>query len=340
MDLLVGTKSCEFVHISPGEIHEDGLGTIIKDKSGDIIGYQSSVLDISDQKQAEEELRAYRDHLEKLVAARTAELDRRVAEVEQLNQGLTNLLDDLQAANRNLEETTGKLEAVNEELEAFAYSVSHDLRAPLRHIDSFAQLLLKRQAAQLEPTSARYLQNIAEATGKMGQLIDDLLALSRTGRVEMNLRPVAVDEIIEKAREELAPMLAGRRITWKIAPLPAVRADPGLLLVVWTNLLSNAVKYTAPQPQARIEIGATPPGDEGQVTFFIRDNGVGFDPLYAHKLFGAFQRLHREDEFEGTGIGLATVRRIIHRHGGRVWAEGESDRGATFYFTLREAEGE
>ena len=227
------------------------------------------------------------------------------------------------------------MEQANDELEAFVYSVSHDLRAPLRHAGNFAQLLLRREAERLEPTSARYIQNIVAATGKMGQLIDDLLAFSRTGRAEMSLRPVATNEIIEKTLEELAPELAGRRITWQVAPLPAVRADRGLLRIVWSNLLSNAIKYTAPRSEAHIEIGATPPDEEDQVTFFIRDDGVGFDPQYSHKLFGVFQRLHGDDEFEGTGIGLATVRRIVHRHGGRVWAEGEVDRGATFYFTLK-----
>ncbi len=310
-------------------------GWFVEDKEGARTGTWAVVRDITERKRAEEELRIHRDHLEGLVAERTAELNERVAEVEILNRATTNLLQDLQAANRNLEETAGKLEAANKELEAFAYSVSHDLRAPLRHADRFAQLLLEREAAQLEPTSARYLQNIVAAAGKMGRLIDDLLALSRTGQVEINLRRVAPNEIVEQVRQELEPMTEGRLITWEIAPLPAVRADPGLLRVVLTNLLSNAVKYTAPRPQAHIEIGATPPDDEGQVTFFIRDDGVGFDPQYAHKLFGVFQRLHRDEEFEGTGIGLATVRRIIHRHGGRVWAEGEVDRGATFYFTLR-----
>jgi len=295
--------------------------------------------EITERKRAEEEMKEHRDHLEELVQERTAELDRRVTEVEQLNRGMANLLEDLQAAHWHVTRTARQLEQANDELEAFVHSVSHDLRAPLRHVDRFAQLLLEREAARLEPTSARYLQNIVQAAGKMGHLIDDLLALSRTGQAEIKLRRVAPNEIVEQVRQELEPAIEGRLITWEIAPLPAVRADPGLLRVVWTNLLSNAVKYTAPRPQASIEIGATPPDEQGRVTFFIRDNGVGFDPLYAHKLFGVFQRLHQDEEFEGSGIGLATVRRIIHRHGGRVWAEGELDRGATFYFTLSVPQG-
>jgi len=231
-------------------------------------------------------------------------------------------------------------EAANKELEAFSYSVSHDLRAPLRHIGGFVQFLLKREEGKLDPTSWRYLTNIAESSDKMSQLIDDLLAFSRTGRAEMQVRPIDLNEMVKEVQQELAPALEKRHITWEIGPLPSVEADPALLRQVWVNLLSNAVKFTAPRPEARVEIGATQhgagdAGKEDEVTLFVRDNGVGFDLQYEHKLFGVFQRLHREDEFEGTGIGLATVRRIIHRHGGRVWAEGAVDQGATFYFTLR-----
>ncbi len=244
----------------------------------------------------------------------------------------------ISSLERQVAERTAQLEASNKELEAFAYSVSHDLRAPLRHIAGFVDLLLKREKGQLDATSSRYLKTIVQSTDRMDRLIDDLLTLSRAGRTEMQTQRVALDEMIRKVRRELAPEEEGRRITWEIGSLPPVKADPILLHQVWANLLSNAVKFTAPRSEAHIEIGTLPANEEsGYVTLFVRDNGVGFDPQYAHKLFGVFQRLHREEEFKGTGIGLATVRRIVERHGGRVWAEGEPDHGATFYLTLGKA---
>jgi light-regulated signal transduction histidine kinase (bacteriophytochrome) len=172
----------------------------------------------------------------------------------------------------------------------------------------------------------------------MGRLIDDLLTLSRTGRAEMQTRQVELDKLVREVQQELIADAENRPITWKIAPLPSVQGDPILLHQVWTNLLSNAIKFTAQQPEPCIEIGTLPSDAESDyMTLFVRDNGVGFDPQYSHKLFGVFQRLHREEDFKGTGIGLATVRRIVERHGGRVWAEGKPDRGATFYLTLRQA---
>ena len=184
------------------------------------------------------------------------------------------------------------------------------------------------------------LNVIAESADRMGWLIDDLLAFSRTGRAEMQVRQIELDELIQEVQQELAPEMEGRHITWEIGPLPSVQADPTLLRQVWVNLLSNAIKFTASRPKARIEIGTVQEKSvASEVTLFVRDNGVGFDPQYTHKLFGVFQRLHGKEEFEGTGIGLATVRRIVERHGGRVWAEGDLDRGATFYVTLRQARG-
>jgi PAS domain S-box-containing protein len=235
---------------------------------------------------------------------------------------------------RHIAERTTQLEAANKELEAFSYSVSHDLRAPLRHIDGFARLLAQREGDRLDPTSARYLRVIGEAARKMGQLIDDLLAFSRMSRTEMQMLPVDLGQVVGDVRHDLAPMAEGRSIEWRIEPLPVICGDPAMINVVLSNLLSNAVKYTAPRERARIAVGAAAE-DADEVVISVSDNGVGFDMAYAHKLFGVFQRLHRDEEFEGTGIGLATVRRIISRHGGRVWAVAAPEGGATFYMTLK-----
>jgi light-regulated signal transduction histidine kinase (bacteriophytochrome) len=226
-----------------------------------------------------------------------------------------------------------QLEAVNKELEAFSYSVSHDLRAPLRHIDGFVDLLRKQSGDKLDERSRRYLQVITDAAHQMGNLIDDLLVFSRMGRAELRQQTVDLAALVHEAVAALQSETNGRHITWKIAPLPQVQADAAMLRQVWVNLIANAVKYSRPRDPAVIEIGCaaeTPVEYE----FFVRDNGVGFDMEYVDKLFGVFQRLHRAEEFEGTGIGLANVRRIVLRHGGRTWAEGKVDAGATFYFTL------
>jgi light-regulated signal transduction histidine kinase (bacteriophytochrome) len=227
---------------------------------------------------------------------------------------------------------------VNQELEAFSYSVSHDLRAPLRHISGVVTLLTQRQGVQADATAARYGRIVVEAVGKMDRLITDLLVFSRTSHAALRLQRVDLQALLEEVQHELAPSLALRCVAWEIGPLPVAEGDPHLLRLVWVNLLTNALKFTAPRPQAHIAISAAL-HDPGEVTISVRDNGVGFEPQYTHKLFGVFQRLHRDEEFPGTGIGLATVRRIIHRHGGRVWAEGTVDGGATFCFTLRQAQG-
>lgn len=234
--------------------------------------------------------------------------------------------------NEGLRVRTQELETANRELEAFSYSVSHDLRAPVRHIDGFVDLLAKHLSATLDDEGRRLLQTISKSARKMGALIDDLLGFSRMGRAELRKSAVMLNAVAGEVVRELQADVNGRQIEWVIGDLPPVQADPAMLRLALTNLLANAVKYTRTRPLARIELSATRGEDEVVVT--VSDNGVGFDPAFAQNLFGVFQRLHRDEEFEGTGIGLANVRRIINRHGGRTWGHGAPDHGASFSFSL------
>jgi signal transduction histidine kinase len=227
---------------------------------------------------------------------------------------------------------SAELQAANQELEAFSYSVSHDLRAPLRHVAGFADMLQRHVASQIDSKGQRYIQTIIDSAKRMGTLIDDLLVFSRMGRAELRAESVDLNQLFDGVIAELQQDIGQRHVVWRKDSLPAVRADKAMLRQVAVNLLSNAVKYTAPRDPAEIQI--TPHDENGETIITVKDNGVGFDPAYAHKLFGVFQRLHQSSEFEGTGIGLANVRRIIQRHGGRVWAEGAIDNGATFHFSL------
>ena len=244
-------------------------------------------------------------------------------------------------------ERTAQLESVNHELEAFSYSVSHDLRAPLRHMTGFAELLQEHASSQLDEKSLRYLNKIADSATSMNELIDDLLTFSRIGRSEMVKDTVDMSRLVTEALNDFLPETKERDIAWKIAQLPHAIGDKSLLKQVFTNLISNALKFTVKKEKAVIEIGCysenppAPPfvkGEKGgfsdEEVFYVKDNGVGFDMQYSDKLFGVFQRLHRQEDFEGTGIGLANVKRIVQRHGGRTWAEGKEDEGATFFFTL------
>ena len=245
---------------------------------------------------------------------------------------------EIRTLNEELGKRTAELEAINKELEAFAYSISHDLRAPLRHMAGFTELLQKNTASVLNERNQRYVRMILESAQRMGNLIDDLLAFSRIGRAETHKTLVNLDQLVEEALTEVRQDTDGRNIVWKIGKLPAWYGDRSMLRLVLVNLISNAVKFTRTRSPAEIEIGCMNQ-EQDQVVVFIRDNGVGFDMKYVRKLFGVFQRLHTPEAFEGTGIGLATVQRIVHRHGGRAWAEGLVDKGATFYFLLSKSQG-
>src|SRR5437660_1124421 len=276
-------------------------GRPLKDEDGVLRGGVVAFRDVTRTKASEREIRKLNDELEQRVVQRTAQL-----------------------------------EAANKELETFTYSVSHDLRAPLRHIGGFSKILVEEFGPALDPTAQHYLQRIEEGTRRMGVLVDELLNLARVGRHSLSLQVTGLNSIVAELVSMLKPESEGRQVEWIIADLPFVECDPILIKQVLQNLMANALKFTRPRPRAVIEIGQVE--ENGNPAVFVRDNGVGFSMKYADKLFGVFQRLHRPEDFEGTGIGLATVQRIIQKHGGRVWVEAELDRGATFYFSLGASE--
>ena len=270
---------------------------IERNETGQGIKVRGTLMDITERKQFQEKLETLNAQLEQKVRQRTA-----------------------------------LLEEANKELEAFSYSVSHDLRAPLRHINGYVDMLNRKYYDKLDEKARHYLDTISGAATKMGTLIDDLLQFSRTGRKEISFTELDLNILVKEVLKELEPVINARKIKWDIQELPKVSGDYTLMKLVWTNLIDNAIKYTRNQPVAKISVGYKT--EMENFVFCISDNGVGFDMKYANKLFGVFQRLHSQSEFEGTGIGLANVQRIIHKHSGRVWAESEKDRGASFYFSL------
>ena len=286
------------------------------------------------EKEKSDALQKLKSELEIKVKERTAELETKTAKLEKSQQSLSLLLEDVNESRVELDISNRKLEASNKELESFAYSVSHDLRAPLRTVDGFSQILLEDYSDVLDKEGKRFLQRIRFGSQKMGHLIDDLLNLSRIGRREMIKEDISIENIAKEVFKSMKDERKDRKIKFVINKCPIVQADPNLMQIVLTNLISNALKFTKNKKLAQIEVGAKI--EDKQSVFYIKDNGVGFKMKYADKLFSPFQRLHNEAEFEGTGIGLAIVRRIIRKHNGKIWVESEPDKGTIFYFTLEE----
>lgn len=268
-----------------------------------------------------------------LVVSNASALNRSDIVRRQVASELLQRTDQLEATNKRLQSHASALEAANKELESISYTVSHDLRSPLRAVDGFSRILLEDYSAELAQDAKRYLQLVRGNAQQMGRLIDDLLEFLQLGRYVLNRQKIMPIDIVNRAIEELQEEQKDRKIEIVIGDLPACDADPGMLKQVFVNLISNALKFTRKKELPRIEIGSQL--TKGNVVYFVKDNGAGFDMQYANKLFGVFQRLHSSEEYEGNGMGLANVQRIIHRHGGRIWAEGEVGKGATFYFTLQ-----
>lgn len=304
----------------------------VRDDNGDVAFLEGFVEDITERKHAEQEILTLNTDLEERVRNRTAELEAVNSALKQEIEYRKKAQEEIIRLNLDLVRQKSALQTVNKELESFSYSVSHDLRAPLRHLDGYSRILEEDYAPKLDGAGRKYLKRIRAAAAKMDGLVDALLQLSRMTRAEITQHSVNLSALAKEITDEFARSVPGRQVAVTIEDGVVVKADPRLMRIVMNNLLGNAWKYTSQKEGALIEFGTTEA--RGRCACFVRDNGAGFDMAYANKLFGAFQRLHREDEFEGIGIGLATVQRIIHLHGGDVWAEGAAGAGATFYFSL------
>ncbi|RIH63150.1 PAS domain S-box protein [Mariniphaga sediminis] len=301
-------------------------------KNGKITGSVVTFWDISHRKKAEAELIGLKDELEKQVTQRTNELEEKVQKLDKSQKAMLYMVEDLNSITAELKDGRRKLQLANQELEAFTYSVSHDLRAPLRAINGFSNFLMEDYADQLDDEGKRFINTIRDNATKMDMLISDLLNLSRVSRTNLSLGKIDITETVRSVYHDIVTQKEQETFEFIIHKMPAVECDLNLMKQVWQNLIENAVKYSSKSETKKIEIGTREKKKE--ITFYIKDWGAGFDEKYKDKLFGVFQRLHPDQEFAGTGVGLAVVQRIIKRHGGKVWAKGEPNRGATFYFSL------
>jgi len=301
-------------------------------QENEIKGAVVTFWDITKRKKAENELISLKNNLQNQVAERTAELEEKVKKLDRSQKAMLYMVEDLNKMTSELKAERHQLELTNQELEAFTYSVSHDLRAPLRAINGYSKFLVEDYAGNLGEEGKRFIDTIRANASKMDKLITDLLNLSRISQADMKLSEVNMQATVKAVFQEIATSEEKQQFGFLAEELPAAQCDPALLRIVWQNLISNALKYSTHSETKKLEISGA--FNDKKITYCIRDFGAGFDNKYVDKIFGVFQRLHKESEYEGTGIGLATVQRIIHRHGGEVWAEGEKGKGATFYFSL------
>lgn len=308
------------------------LAVQAEQRDGKVYQLYGSIMDITQQKSIEQELIKLKDELEEKVSLRTKELNEKVDKLDKSQKAMLFMVEDLNGLTAQLKSERQKLEVSNKELEAFSYSVSHDLRAPLRAIDGYSRIVIEDYASKLDAEGVRLLNVIRESSQKMDTLIADLLSLSRVTRSEMKVVPVDMAALASSVFSELSVDDRCNNVMFTVADIPAAHADLTLIRQVWVNLIDNALKYSSTKPSRTIEVGSTEHPEE--LVYFIKDNGVGFSPAYKDKLFETFHRLHSDTEFEGTGVGLSVVRRIVTRHGGRVWADGVENEGATFWFTL------
>lgn len=301
-------------------------------QKGIITGSVVTFWDITERKKAENELIQLKNSLEEQVVQRTAELEEKVQKLDKSQKAMLYMVEDLNTITSELKNERRKLEAANKEMEAFSYSVSHDLRAPLRAINGFSKFLMEDYAEKLDEEGKRFISTIIENASKMDRLITDLLNLSRVSRASLNISGVDMKILALAVFKDISDKEEQNTFEFLVSDMPMVNCDSNLMKQVWQNLIGNALKYSSKSKTKKIEIGAN--ANHTEISFYIKDEGAGFNSDYKHKLFSVFQRLHHEQEFEGTGVGLAIVQRIIHRHGGKVWAESEIDKGATFHFSL------